>query len=238
MMTRFTLAIITALAALTPNAAASACTTFTQARASHPNTYIVYRLEHRQQGGRKCWYLPAKSSRGGVERDTQETGTARRAVRAGGSTRGDSRLRNCRREACLAAGVAPGPRETVYEIYAGEAPGQATITADSAMGEVTRNSRTSTTARPASPDRREASRDAGMRQDHTEGTTRASEVETPSRRGEPAPHDRVDDTFTTINYFTTMPWHDDLWLRIQIGWLHANGAFDSPTRWVMTSRWP
>ena len=71
--------------------------------------------------------------------------------------------------------------------HAGEAPGPSTFAADKAMGEVTRNSMVGIdllASNQSNPDRREASRDAGMRQEPLlKGTTRASA----SPRGEPAP---------------------------------------------------
>ena len=85
-----------------------------------------------------------------------------------------------------------------------------------------------TLARPAtaktSAQASSESEDAGRVQDRSESTR-------------PPIHNRVADVFTDVGYFTTMPWHDELWLRMQPYWLQANGVFSAQT-WVMTARWP
>lgn len=175
-MTRFTLTIITALAALITNVAeASSCSTKKEARTLYPTQYISYRIEGRRPGGAKCWFAPgSKSSRGGVESRRHAVG-----VRSSGDARPAQESPR--------ASVAPGPRETVY---AGVAE----------------------------------SRQLSEKPEEFRGHVR-----------NPAPYDRIDSAFTTINHFTTMPWHDDLWLRMQTYWLFANYA---QREWVVAWRWP
>jgi len=113
---RISMIRITIMAALItlalPSAAAASCSTYAQARAAHPSSYLVYRLEGRKAGGRQCWYAAgsAKSSRGGVEGHAYEQKAAayKRPMMPVGTTaeRGGNEYRH-------RAGVEPGPRETI-----------------------------------------------------------------------------------------------------------------------------
>ena len=223
---KYALAFLLVIATICCTTAASAaCLTMKQARAANQTAHLKYKIA----ADRRCWYA-VKSSRGGVE--SRRHAECPQECSRTPPPQGRGRLSG----QALIAGVAPGPRETNH---AGEGMHQRP-TGPLASDE--QNLRKLPSGGPA-PDQDEfSSQLCEFRPDENSSLTENGDRATINpdlvtgaratekwrgrdtcRNGVTARRDgnqinRVADTFMLM---TAQPWHHDLWLKIQIGWLLA-----------------